>query len=46
MKYESVLLLTYDTFGLFGFSQELLKVQNEHNENYVFQIFYGPFAGM
>ena len=44
MKYESVLLLTYDTFG--WFSQELLKLQNEHNENYLFHIFYGPFVGM
>ena len=60
MKYESVLLLTYDNLGwisiqvtrssiifvIFGFSQELLKLQNEHNENYLFHIFYGPFVGM
>ena len=56
MKYESVLLLTYDTLGwitrssiifvIFGFSQELLKLQNEHNENYLFHIFYGPLVGM
>ena len=56
MKYESVLLLTYDTLGWISiqlayiyssiFSQELLKLQNEHNENYLFHIFYGPFVGM
>ena len=60
MKYESVLLLTYDFLGwisvevtrssiifvIFGFWQELLKLQNEHNENYIFYIFYRPFVGM
>ena len=58
MKYESVPLLAYDILGwfsiqvariifvIFEFGQELLKLQNEHNENYLFHIFYGPFAGM
>ena len=43
MKYESVLLLTYDTLGWISIQ---LALRNEHNENYLFHIFYGPFVGM
>ena len=46
MKYESVLLLTYDTLGLIPIQVALHLWQNEHNENYLFHIFYGPFVGM